>query len=630
MPDELSNFLEDLEGLRESQGKSKQIRDIVSIQEWLSPYYMGDTINYLYPYWKEVLIDIFQDRDKYPNELIFHGSIGTGKSMCAELAIFRLIYELTCYSNIPAKFNLPSISEIILMYLSVTSRQGERTGFGKLRRMIDMSPYMIEVFPRNTYIDSEIRFRNNKNLAIYPGSDVTHFMGGDLYAIILDEANFLRGAGDIGAFQKATDIYRESTNRRRSRFLVDGKEYGMSIVVSSVDTESSFVEERIRQAKNNPKKVKIYHSSLIDIKSENFSKKKFYVQYKQADVDYFILEPDNKPLIDQFYKTLGYKDIKKEDYVRPMPGTELFFIGIPINFYDTFLVDLPNSLKEVAGVVIRKSGKLFYAKSRWDSCIDKDRHHPFSKESFEVSTSVDSNELIELFDASCLKRGETYFIHTDQSTTTDDTGVGMSHCEFNVLNQLEKVVVDLMLKIVAPKVTDAQIDIGKIREFFLYLRKEKKIKIGYWSYDSYASEESLQIIKKKGIECGRLSLDRDDKVYKMVVRAILKGGTRFYRYKPLEEEFFDLNHDRDKRKVAHPPGSDKGVADGFTGSIYNAVIHMSEALKQRNIADNMSAFHSIREEEFMEMQKQSFKRREDEEGHLFIDEKLEAFLIGNE
>jgi len=77
----LSGLLEDIAGFKESHSSAVQVRDIVPIEDWLTPYYIGDMASNLYPFWKDVLIDIFGDPDNMPSEVIFTGGIGTGKTL---------------------------------------------------------------------------------------------------------------------------------------------------------------------------------------------------------------------------------------------------------------------------------------------------------------------------------------------------------------------------------------------------------------------------------------------------------------------------------------------------------------------------------------------------------------------
>ena len=102
---------------RENAGKVEQIRDIVPIEQWInSPYYIGEDYKAIYPYWRDLICDIFSSKRTKENnitQLIFGGSIGVGKSTCAELCTMRKLYELSCYKNVNAMFNLMSKTNIM-------------------------------------------------------------------------------------------------------------------------------------------------------------------------------------------------------------------------------------------------------------------------------------------------------------------------------------------------------------------------------------------------------------------------------------------------------------------------------------------------------------------------------------
>lgn len=87
-----------------------------------------------------------------------HNSIGIGKSTVAELIMMRKMYELSCFRNINAMFNLMSKTNIMFLYFSVNQKQAERTGFGEYRALIDNSPYFSENFQRNPRLNSLLVF----------------------------------------------------------------------------------------------------------------------------------------------------------------------------------------------------------------------------------------------------------------------------------------------------------------------------------------------------------------------------------------------------------------------------------------------------------------------------------------
>ena len=57
--------------------KPRQIREIVPIERWLEDsFYSGPDAMRIYPYWKDVLCELFKKDSNY-SEVIFSGSIGT-------------------------------------------------------------------------------------------------------------------------------------------------------------------------------------------------------------------------------------------------------------------------------------------------------------------------------------------------------------------------------------------------------------------------------------------------------------------------------------------------------------------------------------------------------------------------
>ena len=240
---------------REESGKYEQIRDIVRIEEWInSDYYIGTDQKSIYPYWKDFIVDIFRDTRKDSekiNSVILSGSIGVGKSTVAELIMMRKMYELSCFKNINAMFNLMSKTNIMFLYFSVSQKQAERTGYGEFRSLVDSSPYFNENFLRNQRLSSLLVFPEGINFAY--GSSASDSIGMSVICSMLDEANFLGGNGPSNDSEKATDLYANIVNRSNSRFIVDGGvNHSLNILVSSATFENSATERQIRLSRNDP------------------------------------------------------------------------------------------------------------------------------------------------------------------------------------------------------------------------------------------------------------------------------------------------------------------------------------------------------------------------------------------
>lgn len=218
MENSFDNVIETLMDIKDKDSKVFQIREIVPIEEWIdSPYYAGPDAASIYPYWKQHIINIFNSPVRI-NEVILTGGLGTGKTTIANILLLRRIYELSCYTNIPALFNLMASSKLMFAYFNINMSQALLTGYGQLKEMIDNCPYFQEKFPRNIRKDSEINFPQ-ANMMVRFASGTQHTIGTNLVGSVLDEANFFSKTEKITESammvqDKAKEIYTAARNRR--------------------------------------------------------------------------------------------------------------------------------------------------------------------------------------------------------------------------------------------------------------------------------------------------------------------------------------------------------------------------------------------------------------------------------
>lgn len=214
----LASLVDTIVDMKDSERKAARVRDIIPIEQWINDeYYVGPDALSIYPYWKQHIINIFNSPVRI-NEVILTGGLGTGKTTIANVILLRKLYELSCYSNIPALFNLMASSKIMMSYFNLNLGQALLTGYGQLKEMIDNCPYFQEHFPRNTKKDSEISFPQS-NMMVRFASGTQHTIGTNLIGSILDEANFYSKTEKITESamvvqDKAKQIYTETRNRR--------------------------------------------------------------------------------------------------------------------------------------------------------------------------------------------------------------------------------------------------------------------------------------------------------------------------------------------------------------------------------------------------------------------------------
>lgn len=596
-------FLNVLDLMVASKKKARLLRDIEPIESWVnSQYYLGSMAQDLYPYWKDEIIDFF---DTGKTEWIITGSIGTGKTIAANVAYLRKIYELSCY-DIPARlFGLADITKIMFAYFSVSATQAKLTGFSDFKEMLDHIPYFNEHYKRDPNIDSMMIFPSK--VYVLPGSSGLHVIGTALFGAFLDEANFYTkgGSSSAGDLEKANKLYSQTTERRQSRFASKGEDHGISLLISSVDHESSFTEARIA---NSTGDNKITIARLWSTKPKGtYSTESFYVYIgtkrtdpallKDVDQLRFHLSLENREAVE---KLLPPSVIFLKDAMMALTDDlRLMVLKVPIDFKKSFDTNLVSALKNIGGISSAPAGKLFTNRKAYNICLKKapSLEHPFKKNSFVISNMGDEKvetyfledilfEKDEYGDSTLIRHpGQPRFVHIDQSAATDCTGFGIVHlAEWEVDEEtgymLPHLELDLALQVIPPNQPD-RLSIAKIRHFIFYLRR-LGMKLGCVSYDFAMSEESLQAFSKHMINNKRISVDRYDREYITLANMFLEGRLSLYDYPPFEQELFDLNHDRVKHKVDHPktrldgkPGS-KDVADGICGAVSSCLIFINE------------------------------------------------------
>ena len=587
---------------------SNKVYEVVPIEKFLeSEYYIGPEHVRIYDYWKDELKDLFNSGC---SEWIVTGSLRSGKTSAAIIAVIRKLYELSVMIKMNAqndrlkenKFLASVGGSIYFIYLSVSYRQAVLTGFGQMQSLLDEIPYFREEFPRNNKIDSILKFPSN--VSIFAGSGGMHTIGTNLFGAILDEANFHHqdGTGDI-AYHKIFSLYEDIIIRRKATFMQEGKDIGLSILATSSDTMSSFSEKRIELCAGD-KTVKITHAVVYRTKPVGtFSLEEFIVFKGTEIIDPCIIN-NFEDLISVLREVNidfkgGGEDLEYNYSLLPPDVKETYFVTVPVDFKKEFERDCVIALRKIAGVSTCAKTSFFKSVEAFNKNIDENLVHPFHSEVFSLSTG-DNYRLEDFFRPSLLKSFELNpdaerSVHIDLSVTGDSVGIAMVYVSdevkftsaFNkdVVNEKNEVkseviqadisampivTIEFMLKIKVPK-HPHEIPIRRIREFFMYLNRVYDINFKKITYDQYQSRESIQYFLDSGIESDILSVDRNDIPHINLKNMLIENRIRMYAYPEFKDEWFSLIHDNVKRKVDHPSGGSKDVSDAVVGACWNAI-----------------------------------------------------------
>jgi hypothetical protein len=602
----------------------KQIKEILPVEQWLNySYFLGPFAKSLYPYWKRYL-PVYLNSGK--PELIITGSIGGGKSTASIVACIRKLYELSCYDYPQRLFNLSDSTSIFFAYLSINLTHAERTGYGQIRSMIDSIPYFQKEFKRDRLLKTILKFP--KDIYIIPGSDNLSVLSTNLYGCIMDEADFYRRGTNIhiGDANKASKIYKEVTDRRTSRFLVNGKDHGFSAIISSASFQSSFVSTRIKKALSD-NSATVFSAKLWDTKPDNYSTKRFFVfsgtdKYDACIIDDIkdldVILPDSlRPVVNKC--CVDSIDSSKEELISRVmsllpSGFKENFVEVPVDFIRLFRDDIYSSLRNIGGVAVASTGKLFTSESVWFNNVVSGLRHPFTKDSFIVSVKG-KEHIIDYFLPNLLfekMSGGEYFglkrhpeslryAHVDYSKNTCRTGISIVHIshyieDSNTLVKVPYIEIDFILAIEPPKKPDS-ISFPKIRRFFFDLiamgMKFKKI-----TFDQYQSEDTIQIFTSSGIDASRVSFGLSDSPYLQVIECLYENRLNYYNYPPLKKEFFNLLWDQDKHEVDHleeledgSPGY-KDISDSWVCAVDCCIKNSDFSnIDRKNAMDNAIVFN---------------------------------------
>ena len=86
----------------------------------------------------------------------------------------------------------------------------------------------------------------------------------------------------------------------------------------------------------------------------------------------------------------------------------------------------------------------------------------------------------------------------------------------------------------------------------------------------------MQLFLKKGFDASLVSVDKTDVPYNMLKNAILEKRFHGIYVDLLNRELVELERDYIKKKVDHPDGGSKDVADAICGAYYKCIVTQSK------------------------------------------------------
>lgn len=557
-------------------------RPCPTIHEFLNDnFYMGYSNATLYPFWKDVLEDIFKQGSPI-RKTIFGGSIGIGKSTVARKAFLYVLYRVLCLRYPRAAFNIDQDSTIANVVIATTLKQVYEVNLLPFVKLMESMPCFQRVMSvrsfENFNLDDPhcpIPFNLSKsdgtvyfpdNIILTSGSNAQHFTGMNVINSFCDEIN------DYGTIENTMALLNTLDNRFSSRF--QGSDLVFQSIVSSARTENSAMGEYIRHLPKNDPSILLLAPKLYEVKPD---------PEFRGDGTVFWVQVGNGSIPSKIITDPGeLKAIEDKTYQVPA-GCVL--IDVPTPYRSKFELQLDQSIQDIAGMTTSDNNSVFRDTTRLEE--------PFLTPEmyFNVNIREDVNilELLEpynLFEKTINDRWQfkrapmaNRYCHVDLSTGGSDgqcdTGLCVVHKEW-ILNENTKqkdivYVVDLLLCINAK----VKVDIHAIQTFLTNLVAEKNIPVHTVSFDQYNSLMIMEQLEASGYfpHVEKVSVDAKLEPYTNAATLIEKGQIKIGRAPKLKKELEALIIDKGKvtRTVEY-----KDLADALVGAVWDAQLNYAD------------------------------------------------------
>lgn len=544
-------------------------------------FYMGYSNATLYPFWKDVLEDIFKQGSPI-RKTIFGGSIGIGKSTVARKAFLYVLYRVLCLRYPRAAFNIDQDSTIANVVIATTLKQVYEVNLLPFVKLMESMPCFQRVMSVRAFENFNLNdphcpipFNLSKsdgtvyfpdNIILTSGSNAQHFTGMNVINSFCDEIN------DYGTIENTMALLNTLDNRFSSRF--QGSDLVFQSIVSSARTENSAMGEYIRHLPKNDPSILLLAPKLYEVKPD---------PEFRGDGTVFWVQVGNGSIPSKIITDPGeLKAIEDKTYEVPV-GCVL--IDVPTPYRSKFELQLDQSIQDIAGMTTSDNNTVFRDTTRLEEpFLTPEMYFDVSiREDVDILALLEPYDLFEktVNDRWQFKRAPmaNRYIHVDLSSGGSegqcDTGLCVGHKEWRMNpNTKEKeivYVVDLQLFINAKN----KVDVHAIQTFLINLVTEKNIPVHTVSFDQYNSLMIMQQLEASGcfVNVEKVSVDVKLEPYTNAASLMEKGQVKIGRAPKLKKELEALIID--KGKVTRTTELKDGP-DSLVGMIWDAQMNYAD------------------------------------------------------
>jgi hypothetical protein len=502
---------------------------------------------------REALVDIFGEESNGTSiarvqRAIFTGAIGIGKTTLASIALPYMCHWVLCLRDPQNFFGLLPGSRIAFMQMSTSEDQAKEVLFGDIFARINHSPWF-KKYPYDPKFKNQIRF--DKDIWVVPGdSSETTFEGYNILGGILDEIDSHKITSKKNYAQAGYDTI---LSRITSRF----GERGLLVLIGQMKSSLGFASKMFKDFGEDPNATTARMSIW-----ESFG----WDKYLKPDGtrNSFWYDPRRKGIVPNVVIDSGLIE------------TVEHLIEIPKTFQKPFESEPEKALRDLAGIpplvgdaFIGMGDRIYEARDRWVSRFE------LSSPVRETLSRADFEPWFRAPDA--LPRA----VHLDIAYSSEGDALGLAMGHVPEVKEIDDefrpvIVFDFLLRL--RPLPGTQLVLSEIRQLIYSLRDEYGFRITKVTMDGFQSTDMMQQLSKKRFNTDYLSVDRQKLPYQDLRDAIYERRVEFPPYKTfkrhgdverVEIAIDELSQLIDTgRKIDHPDGGSKDVADAMAGVVY--------------------------------------------------------------
>ena len=535
---------------RERTHKPASIREFVESRQFL------DAKSIIWPEVMTALEELFDPGSPY-TEAVLTGGIGTAKTTIALYGIAYGVYCLSVMHRPHEHFGsaLDPTTEIVFVLQNLSATLAKQVDYARFRAMIEKSYYFRNHFPNDRNIESEMRFP--KRIVVRPISgEHTAALGSNVIGGIIDEVNFMeiieksKRSMDGGTYNQAVENYQTIARRRESRFMDQGKLYGMLFLVSSKRYPGQFTDRKEDEAKRNPH-IYVYNRRIWEVKPRG--------AYSEETFRVFVGDTTRQA------RFVAPEEVVDDDDAH-------LLVDVPIDFRHSFEEDMMASVRDICGMPTRSRWPFIFNVERMNVCFGR------------VPSILDREEcdfvdrVVRMYRGRLRDLDKPRHVHLDLALTSDSAGVACGYVSRFIevprgsvdVEVLPVIHFDFILEVRPP--IGGEIEMENIR-VLLYRLKAKGLPILWVTADQYQSADTIQILRHHEFITGVRSVDVSALPYDVTKQALMDGRLMLPTHAKALHEFAHLERDPAKDKVDHPPMGSKDCADAVAGVVYELTTH---------------------------------------------------------